>query len=88
MLAGKAGAKVLRHPRNRGYDRALWTGFTQAKFDGVLICDADGSYPASEVRKLFPGIPDFDVVIGARQGGLFGGTPAQAFLRRNLQCHG
>jgi glycosyltransferase involved in cell wall biosynthesis len=79
--AEEAGAVVIRHPINRGYGRSLVSGIEKAKYDWVLIIDADGSYPPAETAKLLPFIPDFDMVVGARQGKLFWGTSTKAFMR-------
>src|SRR5215211_4461991 len=40
-----AGAIVLRHRRNRGYGAALKSGIHAARYDWILITDADGTYP-------------------------------------------
>ncbi len=80
-IAQLAADRVVRHPCNRGYGKALQTGFDQARFDWVATIDGDGSYPPQELLKLLPYAPDFDMVIGARQGSLFWGTPLRAFLR-------
>lgn len=79
--ARAAGATVVRHPVNRGYGAALRTGVNAAKHDWVLMTDADGSYPCEEIDKLFDGVPDFDLVIGARTGTHFWGSPWSALLR-------
>lgn len=79
--AQAAGATVVRHPLNRGYGRSLMTGFAKAKYDWILMVDGDGSYPAEEAAALFAQAPACDLVIGARQGKTFWGTPVQAFMR-------
>jgi glycosyltransferase involved in cell wall biosynthesis len=76
-----AHARVISHPTNGGYGRALLTGIEAAKHEWVLIIDADGSYPPSEILKLLDFAPAFDLVIGAREGTHFWGTPTKAFLR-------
>jgi polyisoprenyl-phosphate glycosyltransferase len=76
-----ARARVVRHPANGGYGRALLTGIEAARHDWVLMIDADGSYPPSEILRLLDYAPDFDLVIGAREGAHFWGTPTKAFLR-------
>lgn len=76
-----AHARVISHPTNGGYGRALLTGIGAAKHEWVLMIDADGSYPPSEILKLLDFAPAFDLVIGAREGAHFWGTPTKAFLR-------
>ena len=77
-----AGVVALRHPLNRGYGRSLMTAFAKAKYDWILMIDADGSYPPEEAEKLFPLAPACDLIVGARQGDSFWGTPMQAWRRR------
>jgi glycosyltransferase involved in cell wall biosynthesis len=77
-----SGAVALRHPLNRGYGRALMTAFAKAQYEWILMIDADGSYPPEEAERLFPFAPDCDLVIGARQGDHFWGTPLQTLQRR------
>jgi glycosyltransferase involved in cell wall biosynthesis len=79
--AEKAGARVLRHPCNRGYGRSLLTGFAAARFPWVLMIDGDGSYPPQAAADLLPYAPRFDMIVGARRGTHFWGSPLQAFLR-------
>jgi glycosyltransferase involved in cell wall biosynthesis len=45
--ARRAGAEVVSHPRSRGYDGALNSGFERAEAAGcvyVITCDADGQH--------------------------------------------
>lgn len=80
--AEAAGARVLRHPTNMGYGKSLLTGFAAAKNDWILMTDADGTYRASDIPALLAHAPGFDMVVGARQGSLFWGSPWEAFRRR------
>jgi len=76
-----AHARVIRHPANRGYGQALLTGIEAAKHEWVLMIDADGSYPPAEILSLLDFAPDYDLVIGKREGAHFWGTPTKALLR-------
>lgn len=80
-IAERSGARVLRHPVNIGYGKALLTGFENAHHPWILTTDADGSYPPEEALKLLPHAPACDMVIGARQGSFFWGSPLKTFLR-------
>jgi glycosyltransferase involved in cell wall biosynthesis len=59
----------VRHPHGVGYGRSLKKGIEAATFDTIVICDADGTYPAAAIPKLV-GLYDegFDMVVGQRQG--------------------
>ncbi|MFI5363732.1 MAG: glycosyltransferase family 2 protein, partial [Elusimicrobiota bacterium] len=80
--AAACGVTALRHPMNRGYGRSLMTAFAKAQYEWILMIDADGSYPPEEAEKLFAFAPACDLVIGARQGDNYWGTPMQAWRRR------
>jgi len=66
--AVRAGARVLRHPENRGYGAALKSGIVAAKYDTIVISDADGTYPADEIPNLVAKLEAADMVVGARTG--------------------
>lgn len=63
-----AQARVLRHSENRGYGAALKTGILAARYDTVVIIDADGTYPAEDIPKLLLKLENCDMVVGARTG--------------------
>jgi glycosyltransferase involved in cell wall biosynthesis len=68
-LAGKAGARVITHPHNVGYGRALKDGIAAAANDTIVIIDADGTYPAKEIPRITGELDrGFDLVVGARMG--------------------
>ncbi len=62
------GVRVLRHRRNRGYGASLKRGIAAARFDWILITDADGTYPASAIPALLQAGAENDMVVGARTG--------------------
>ncbi len=66
--AAEAGARVLRHRKNRGYGASLKTGIANSRFDWVLITDADGTYPAEEIPRLLAAADRNAMVVGARTG--------------------
>jgi glycosyltransferase involved in cell wall biosynthesis len=53
---------------NRGYGAALKTGIAAAKYDWILIIDADGTYPSESIPSLLQTLPDCDMVVAARTG--------------------
>ncbi|MCD4775832.1 MAG: glycosyltransferase family 2 protein [Candidatus Aegiribacteria sp.] len=69
-LAGKTGAKVLRHQNNLGYGASLKTGIRNASYDTIVITDADSTYPIDMIPELLNRMEktDADMVVGARTG--------------------
>lgn len=66
--ARRAGAEVLRHPRNTGYGNAIKTGLRQADTAWALTFDADGQHSPADVQRLWDARSEADMVIGARDG--------------------
>ena len=61
--------RVVEHGQNCGYGAALKTGFAHAKYDVVVITDADGTYPEDRIPDLLDCIDDgAEMAIGARRG--------------------
>jgi glycosyltransferase involved in cell wall biosynthesis len=61
-----AGARVVRHPYNKGNGAAVKTGIRGATGTFVLIIDADGQHPAAEAVRLVAHLDEYDLVVGAR----------------------
>jgi glycosyltransferase involved in cell wall biosynthesis len=67
--AKSAGARVISHPHNLGYGAALKTGIRAARYDTIVITDADGTYPNDQIPVLLKEYEKgFDMVVGARLG--------------------
>lgn len=66
--AEQAGARVLRHPVNRGYGAALKTGILAAGSGWIATLDADGQHDTSDLRGLCQRRGGYDMVIGSRRG--------------------
>ena len=64
----EAGVGVIRHVENRGYGAAIKTGMAAARYDTIVITDADGTYPAEEIPALLAELETADMVVGARTG--------------------
>jgi glycosyltransferase involved in cell wall biosynthesis len=70
----RAGARVLSHPYNRGYGNSLKTGILAARFENIVICDADQSYPLEQIPLLLQDADKYHMIVGARQGKHFHGS--------------
>ncbi len=78
-LARKAGAIVLRHEKNIGYDGALNSGFKKASSNGsayVITFDADGQHDPLLLKDFINSLDKCDVVLGIR--------PKSARLAENI----
>jgi len=64
--AEAAGARVIRHPYNKGNGASVKTGIRAAGGEYVLIIDADGQHPPEDAVRLVSRLGEFDLVIGAR----------------------
>jgi polyisoprenyl-phosphate glycosyltransferase len=85
-IARKSGAKVIRHPHNIGYGRALKDGITAAVYETIVIIDADGTYPAREIPRIVAELDrGFDLAVGARSGDTVNDSWIKAPLRRLLK---
>lgn len=76
--AEAAGARVIRHPYNKGNGAAVKTGVRQSTGAHVLIIDADGQHRPSDALRLVSHLDAYDLVVGARS------PAAQAGLVRRL----
>jgi glycosyltransferase involved in cell wall biosynthesis len=85
-LALSAGARILRHPHNVGYGRALKSGIVAAKYDIIVITDADGSYPVEQIPALVNTyLSGYDMVVGSRTGELYHESALKSPLRAILK---
>jgi glycosyltransferase involved in cell wall biosynthesis len=76
--ASAVGARVIRHPYNKGNGAAVKSGIRQATGVFVLIADADGQHRAADAARLVSHLETYDLVVGARSG------RTQASLMRRL----
>jgi glycosyltransferase involved in cell wall biosynthesis len=67
--AAAAGARVVRHPYNKGNGAAVKTGIRHATGAFVLIADADGQHQPSDAARLVSHLGAYDLVVGARSPG-------------------
>jgi glycosyltransferase involved in cell wall biosynthesis len=65
-LAAAAGARVVRHPYNKGNGAAVKTGIRQSTGQLVLIADADGQHRPSDAPRLVAHLDTYELVVGTR----------------------
>ena len=86
ILATEAGARIVTHPHNVGYGRSLKDGILAARYDTIVITDADGTYPPESVPELVREYQKgFDMVVGARMGEHYRESIIKAPLRSILK---
>ena len=65
-IAQAAGARVIRHPYNKGNGAAVKTGIRAATGEYLLIVDADGQHQPADAVRLVSRLGEYDLVVGAR----------------------
>jgi glycosyltransferase involved in cell wall biosynthesis len=78
--------RIVRRQQNRGYGAALKLGVRLAKYDWILITDADGTYPVEAIPTLLAEADRNTMVVGSRTGAVVRvplvRRPAKWFLNR------
>jgi glycosyltransferase involved in cell wall biosynthesis len=64
--AQDAGARVIRHPYNKGNGASVKTAIRAADSEWIVIVDADGQHRPQDTARLVARLGDYDLVIGAR----------------------
>jgi len=67
--ARDAGARVVRHPYNKGNGAAVKTGIRNARAEVVVLLDADAQHDPAEMGRLVEPVGEYDMVVGARAPG-------------------
>lgn len=65
-IAAANGARLVRHPYNKGNGASVKTGLRNATRDLIVIFDADGQHDARDIEKLAECVGEYDLVVGAR----------------------
>ena len=79
--AAGAGARVLRHPYNKGNGAAVKTGLRSAAGAYILIVDADGQHQPHDTVRLVSQLDRYELVVGARS------ADSQASWSRRIGNH-
>lgn len=69
LIGAEAGARVVRHPYNKGNGASIKTGLRNASRDVVVIFDADGQHEARDIGRLLDCLDEYDLVVAARDTG-------------------
>jgi len=90
-LAKDAGAKVIKHYRNRGKGAAIKTGLKEALYNDyqvIVLLDGDGQHDPRCIPQLVSYIGNAGIVIGSRfKDGAPEGMPLLRKLSNTLTTH-
>jgi len=76
--AAAAGARVVRHPYNKGNGASVKTGIRAATGEFILIVDADGQHQADDALRIVARLGEYDLVVGARTSEMHAGWQRRA----------
>lgn len=65
-VAERAGARVVRHPYNKGNGAAIKTAIRNAQGDVLLVVDADGQHDPADIPRLLEYMTTYDMAVGVR----------------------
>jgi len=68
VLKSSQGISVITHPENKGYGASLRSGIEKAKYETIVIIDADDTYPPDKIPELLNSMASYDMVVAARTG--------------------
>ena len=85
-IAREHGARVIRNLQNQGYGRSLKNGIAAARYDTIVIPDADGTYPVNRIPDLLAIYSQgYHMVVAARTGKHYRESIFKMPLRRILK---
>lgn len=73
-IAQRHGARVVRHPYNKGNGAAVKSGLRAAAAERICLLDADGQHDPRQIETLLCRLETYDLVIGTRRRGAGGGV--------------
>lgn len=85
-IAESLEVTLVNHPHNVGYGRSLKDGIRIAKYETIVITDADLTYPFDQAPFLLTEYQKgFDMVVGARTGAHYRESLIKSPLRKILK---
>jgi len=66
LMREHSEVKLVRHPRNLGYGRAIASGFAATRCELVFYTDSDRQFDVREIADLVPLLDGADAVLGFR----------------------
>ncbi len=72
--AEAAGARVVRHPYNKGNGAAVKSGVRATSGEFILIIDGDGQHKPADALALVARMGEYDLIVGARSSATQAGS--------------
>jgi glycosyltransferase involved in cell wall biosynthesis len=72
--AEAAGARVIRHPYNKGNGASVKSGLRAATGEYILIIDGDGQHRPADAVRLTTRLGEYDLVVGSRSSATQAGS--------------
>jgi glycosyltransferase involved in cell wall biosynthesis len=66
LIGARGGARVVRHPYNKGNGASIKSGLRHATGELIVIFDADGQHEVRDIRRLLECLDEYDLVVAAR----------------------
>jgi glycosyltransferase involved in cell wall biosynthesis len=76
--AAGAGARVVKHPYNKGNGAAVKSAIRAATGEFILIIDGDGQHKPEDALRLVSRLGEYDLVVGARSSETQAGSTRRA----------
>jgi len=77
-VAAGAGARVVKHPYNKGNGAAVKSAIRAATGEFILIIDGDGQHKPEDALRLVSRLGEYDLVVGARSSETQAGSTRRA----------
>ena len=60
--------RYIRQKVRKGFGNGLKEGYDNARLDNIIFVDADLPYDLSNIKKSYPYLKDYDVILGYKSG--------------------
>ena len=68
-VAESKGARVVKHPYNKGNGASVKTGLRNTDRKYILVVDGDGQHPPEEIPAILSLLPHYELIVGSRTKG-------------------
>ncbi len=68
-IAKSKGARVIKHPYNKGNGASVKTGLRNSERTYIMVIDGDGQHPPEEIPNILALLTHYELVVGSRMRG-------------------